>query len=610
MAEKRSKPRYSTVQNVSYLLKSWWAWSRARLLFNFLLVPAEILLSLLGIAMAPAILNALSRGVTPMELCGVILAFTAGLCACTALKHAVEGSERTAANTNRLRLVEKLCGRIMTCDYAQLEDAEARAQLNRAFTFVRSNHSGGEEVVHNVVKITLDAVGLVFYGAMLCTLTPWLLVLLAGLAVVSFLAGRHAANLEYRDRSQWTVLDEKLDYLYEKPFAFEAGKDLRLYSIGGWFESLFSQVLGERSGWERKTQARWYAVDALQGGLNLVRDGAAYALLLVLVLNGTILAADFVFYFGVVGGFSAWMTELIEKLRDLTRCSLECCEYRAFLEAPDDPRAKAEKTVPVSPGKPASIVFDHVSFRYPGAQKDAVHDLSFSIHPGEKVALVGLNGAGKTTCVKLLCGLYTPTAGKIFLNGVDLAACNRDAVFDAITAVFQDVHFLPVSIAQNVAAGQKVDRARVQRCLELSGLWERVSRLPDGMDTPLEKTVNENAAAFSGGEQQKLVLARALYKDAPLILLDEPTAALDPIAENEMYQKYGTLTEGRTSVFISHRLSSTRFCDRILFLKGGKITEEGTHDALLQQGGDYAYMFKVQSHYYENANEREAADLG
>lgn len=130
------------------------------------------------------------------------------------------------------------------------------------------------------------------------------------------------------------------------------------------------------------------------------------------------------------------------------------------------------------------------------------------------------------------------------------------------------------------------------------------------MDTLLEKTVNENAAAFSGGEQQKLVLARALYKDAPLILLDEPTAALDPIAENEMYQKYGALTEGRTSVFISHRLSSTRFCDRILFLKGGKITEEGTHDALLQQGGDYAYMFKVQSHYYENANEREAADLG
>ena len=210
--------------------------------------------------------------------------------------------------------------------------------------------------------------------------------------------------------------------------------------------------------------------------------------------------------------------------------------------------------------------------------------------------MVGLNGAGKTTCVKLLCGLYRPTGGRILINGVDMLQYRHEDYYRLFTAVFQELNFLPLSVEQNVAlcAPEEIDRAKLARCLQMAGMEERISRLPLGERSLMNKEVNLDAVNFSGGELQRLLLARALYKDAPVLILDEPTAALDPIAENELYQRYGQLTEEKTSLFISHRLSSTRFCDRILFLEKGAVVEEGTHDQLMEQGGRYAQLYEVQ----------------
>lgn len=230
--------------------------------------------------------------------------------------------------------------------------------------------------------------------------------------------------------------------------------------------------------------------------------------------------------------------------------------------------------------------------------------MNLTIHPGEKLAIVGLNGAGKTTLVKLLCGLLDPTEGRVLLNGIDVRLFNRQEYYELFSAVFQEFSILNVTIAENIAqCAQDIDDARVQACLDQAGLTQAVAQLPQGVKTYVGREVFLDGVLFSGGETQRLMLARALYKDSPILVLDEPTAALDPLAENDIYLKYNDMTRGKTALFISHRLASTRFCDRIILLSDGGIAEEGTHESLLADGGAYAQLFEVQSRYYREGKD-------
>ncbi len=243
---------------------------------------------------------------------------------------------------------------------------------------------------------------------------------------------------------------------------------------------------------------------------------------------------------------------------------------------------------------------ENVTFRYPGAEKNLFENLNLTIHPGEKLAVVGLNGAGKTTLVKLLCGFYDPTEGRVTLNGIDIREFNRQEYYKLLCAVYQEFSVLDVTIGENVAQSREmIDEEKVWNCLEMAGLADFVRGLPEGLNTHVGRDVYLDGVLFSGGQTQRLMLARALYKGGPLLILDEPTAALDPIAESDIYEKYSEMSGGKTSIFISHRLASTRFCDRILFIADGKIAEEGTHEDLLRKKGAYADLYQVQSRYYQ-----------
>ena len=298
----------------------------------------------------------------------------------------------------------------------------------------------------------------------------------------------------------------------------------------------------------------------------------------------------------------------------LYRQSLDISTVREFLEYPEPFRFEGGEKPSASVGVRHELTLENVSFKYPEAEDFTLEDISFTIHPGEKIAVVGLNGAGKTTLVKLICGFFDPTQGRVLLDGRDIREYNRQDYYAMFSAVFQNFSLLAGTVAANVAQSEEnQDMERIKDCVEKAGLTAKINSLKNGYQTYLNRTVFEDGAELSGGEMQKLMLARALYKKAPFIILDEPTAALDPIAEADLYGKYNEMTRDRTSVYISHRLASTRFCDRIFLISDHRIAEEGTHEELLRLAGKYAQLFEIQSKYYREgdayAKGNKAADL-
>ena len=283
--------------------------------------------------------------------------------------------------------------------------------------------------------------------------------------------------------------------------------------------------------------------------------------------------------------------------------AMQISDFREAMELPD--RLNRGEGIPTPKG-PFTIEFRNVSFKYPQGEKKILDNVSFRIESGEKIALVGLNGAGKTTLTMLMCGLFMPDEGEVLLDGHPLTEYNRDEIYALFGFVPQNYHLLPVSIARNIASAMtddEIDREKLEYCIETAGLAEKIASLPNGAETPINREVNRDGIELSGGETQKLLLARLLYKNPPCIILDEPTAALDPIAEDRMYRRYNEIAANATSVFISHRLASTRFCDRIFLLEGANFVESGTHEELMERGGKYRELFDIQSKYYrENSH--------
>lgn len=296
---------------------------------------------------------------------------------------------------------------------------------------------------------------------------------------------------------------------------------------------------------------------------------------------------------------------------EMMRCNWWISAYRSFLAlwSPygDAGRESGSGSEKIRCG--VSIEFRDVCFRYPDAEEDVIHHLNLKIQAGENIALVGVNGAGKTTLVKLLCGFYHPDSGQILVNGKNIEEYPSASYRELLGAVFQDMMVMAASVAENVACCREedIDAKRLWQVLRLADIEDKIKSLPRQEKTMVTNFLDEDGVLFSGGEMQRMILARALYKDAPLLLLDEPTSALDPMAETAVYEKYHALSEGKTTVFISHRLASTKFCDRILFFEGGEIREDGTHEELMERKGSYAEMFSIQSQYYKNGGSEASA---
>ena len=596
--EEKKNPLYSLPSNLAFVMKAAWQMDKGLLFAVLARAPIVVLVPLLGTYLSKTVVQLVAEGAEASRLLLMIAALSARLLVCRWGDLAASVKVEWRSIGSMFQYLRWSRQKIMDLDYQTLEDPQAQVVIDKAMGIAQSNHAPATQVFAQVVQMGSNLLGLATYSTLIFAFSPWLALGLFGLTLANHFLNRVNDKWDYRNRDNWVAIDRKRGYIQRTAGDFAAAKDMRLYGMSGWFTRLFEGLLAERLVWSRRGERRTFARDLFGAGMTLIRNGAAYGFLIHAVATGRMSAAEFVLYFGLISQYADWLNGLMESYGDLHRTSLAFCDFREFIDLPDHFNRGPG---PALPKTPPEIVFDQVTFRYPGGEADTLKGINLRINPGEKIALVGLNGAGKTTLVKLLCGLYRPTQGGIIVAGQDLLAYNRDEYHTMLSVVFQDIHLLPVSVAKNVALcpQAEIDPDKLGRVLHSAGLYEKVQSLPNRENTLLLKGIYDGAVEFSGGEKQKLALARALYKGGQIIVLDEPTAALDPIAENDIYQQYHRLTAETTSVFISHRLSSTRFCDRILFMEDGKIIEEGTHEALMKQGEKYAHMFDVQSHYYK-----------
>ena len=314
-------------------------------------------------------------------------------------------------------------------------------------------------------------------------------------------------------------------------------------------------------------------------------------------------------YVGAVTALAKGVSDLMKTLGDLKNNGVFLRTSFEFLDLPDR-MYQGSLTTEKRADRQYEVEFKDVSFKYPGSEDYALRHVSMKFKIGERLAVVGRNGSGKTTFIKLLCRLYDPTEGQILLNGIDIRKYKYEDYLQVFAVVFQDFQLLAFPLGQNVAATQNYDRKRAEKCLRMAGFGERLDSMPEGLDTCLYREFDEKGVEVSGGEAQKIALARALYKDAPFIVLDEPTAALDPIAEYEVYSHFDELVSDKTAIYISHRLSSCRFCDEIAVFDHGQVVQQGSHDSLLaDEDGQYAKLWHAQAQYYEKHKDGEPEEL-
>ncbi len=604
----KEKPKYNLLQTLRFMLRCAW---KARKSVPFVCVAMALIAvgqSLCQLYVAPQILGKVEAQAPISQLLGTIALF-AMLGFVLAFLKSYGNENRMMGEIDVRSEIIRLIGRkACTTSFPNTRDPAVQKLQERARSATDGNSDASEHIWRTLTEVLQNGLGLAVYVLLLSQLEWVLMAVVLAASVMSYLVSRQVNGWEYKHREENNQLYVERTYITRTARSNTLAKDIRLFGLAPWLRELYEKAAVAYEAFVARRQKVILIGNVADVVLTFLRNGIAYYYLISMVLTNGLTASEFLLYFSAVSGLSTWVTGLLKQFAQLHRESIEISCIQEYLSGPEQFRFQGGTPVPKAEGY--ELQLENVTFRYPGTDKNILENVNLTIHPGEKLAVVGLNGAGKTTLVLLLGGFYDPDAGRVLLNGQDIREFNRNEYYDLFSAVFQEFSLLDVTIAQQVAQrATDIDEERVWACLGKAGLTEFVKALPNGLETHMGREVYLDGILLSGGQTQRLVLARALYKDGPILMLDEPTAALDPIAENDIYQKYNEMTAGKTSLFISHRLASTRFCDRILFIADGGIAEEGTHEALLALGGRYAKLFEVQSRYYREGGENDGEEI-
>ena len=506
----------------------------------------------------------------------------------------------------RMKIVVQKNYKMMVMRFEDTEDPEVLDCYQKAERACDGGGNGIEgfeqQIISFVENLSVVAGGFTIIG----TMNIWLAVIMIVFSIINFVifnaTNKHVKKIVWDQLAPWW---RKHWYMNQALANFSYAKDIRMYGLSGWLKKRFIEINDVRLSYQKLSNKIWFWVACALSLLWLFAQGGVYAFLIYNVYNHALTIGNFTLYLTSAMTLFSCMNELLNNVNAMLQRSRECDDLRSFLDLEKEFRDQKEKLPDVPAFDSYEFEFKNVSFKYPRQEKYALRNVSLKIKAGERLAVVGLNGAGKTTFIKLLMRLYEPTEGAIFLNGQDIRSWDLNSYFAIIAPVFQDVNLFAMTYKENVSMKEleKTDDELVKKCTEDAGLGEKIRDLKDGIDTQLLKVIYDDGIDMSGGEKQKLALARALYKNAPVVVLDEPTAALDALAESKLYQDFDKLIYGKTAIYISHRLSSTQFCNNVAMFKDGQLIEYGTHDSLMKKKGEYANMYKVQAQYYVEEGE-------
>ena len=605
--------RYGIGSNVGFLLKETVKCHPFLLVLCICLVVIGIVIPVITTFLPKIVIEQITEGAEIKEVLLVTVIATGILALCAGAKVYFEkllSFRRFRMNTYYTELVA-IKG--MKADYCHQETERFRRLHMESANACNGNYAPMIQVYDVGIGLCTSALGFFLYFGILSQLSIGLVLFLILVTICSCILNHKTIRFTERHRDEKVRYQQRTDYLARVSGDIKSAKDIRLYRMHEWLSDVYRKNVEGLNGWYRRYTRTVFGIAVGDSGLALVREAVAYVYLLYRVIAGNMSVANFVLYFGVITGFSAWLSGMFGQVTALSRISSTVNYVRTFLAYPDTYTREGGKDLPEVSEGPKELSLCDVSYRYEGAESDTLSGVSLTVAPKEHLAIVGLNGAGKTTLVKLLCGLTDPTNGCVRYDGVDVKEYNREGYYELFSAVFQQFSLLPVTFAEAVAEEEpdRIDRVRVKECLRTAGLWEKIASLPKGVDSEYSRAVNDEGTELSGGQIQKLLLARALYRKAPFMILDEPTAALDPIAESKLYETYHEVLRDCSTVFISHRLASTRFCDRIVLMEDGKIIEEGTHEELLTKQGRYYELYETQAKYYRETDScREYSEEG
>lgn len=527
-------------------------------------------------------------------------------------------SSKIDSKTGRLdtAVKDEIAKKCMVMDYEQLERTEYHQRLQAALD--GSNGSGGFPTLYRYIGAVLSGSIALIYSVVLIVrmflitssekgsgffYSPWSYVLLIvanaiGIALM-ILIGKISAKDQYRFYQMNVQANREGGALMNLCIDYHFVKDIKLFALNQLFHKKLSAFHKTCEGSLGKMQKKGGIYTGLSNAALQIGVIVSYVFVGVKAILGLISAGSIISMVGAITQFNASFVSIINSV---TYIRLQTSYLKHFTDFLAIPSEKYNGTLPVEKRTDCryELEFKDVSFRYPNTENMILNHVSFRFTVGEKLAVVGRNGAGKTTFIKLLCRLYDPTEGEILLNGINIKKYDYAEYLNVFSVVFQDFKLFAMSVAENVAAGKDYDEEKVRSSLDKAGILPYVDKMPDGVRTAIYKQ-NDDGIEISGGEAQKIALARAIYKDSPIVILDEPTSALDPIGEYEVYSKFNELVGEKTSVFISHRMSSCRFCDKILVFDAGRIVQSGTHERLLEEtDGLYYKLWSAQEQYYQS----------
>lgn len=597
------KKKYSLADNLRYTLKGMSTWGNQLMTLQVVGVLVDSVELFVVPILVKLIIQQLEMKASWLSILKLMGGYAVIILAVYMLRGIITNRTKWRMKYVLIRFKRELMNTMMSMDYANLENPKVLDEHERIRNVMNNKDASIEGMMNSSVQCAKFLLQILIAAVLISRLSLVLILLLCGLLALAFVP-INKAKKEDKEKV-WDALGGywrkhfNLGYLTTN---FGAAKEIRMYDMKDF---IYGKYLGVNAAIQKKyilSRNIWVKCHGLVKALELIQEICLYGFLIYNLAKGNLTVADFTLYISAVHIFSKAVNDFTLEFTDIKKQSLEVADFRRFIDTYTRPDAQHEGITEKAP----DLAYEGVSFCYEGQTKNALSEINITIPYGQRLAVVGLNGAGKTTFIKLLCGLYEPSEGKILMNGKDLQSEDKNDRFSLFSAVFQNVEIYPFSIAENISMRplEDTDLEKVEECLKKCGLYEKVQGLKKKECTQMLKILDSDGIDFSGGEKQKLALARALYKEAPVIILDEPTAALDPLAEERLYREFDELIGNKTGIYISHRLSSTGFCDKIAMFKEGRIVEYGTHDELMALKGEYYAIYEAQAQYYKEEEEK------